>query len=302
MALPEARTGLTASVADLATLGAGILLVARRAASRGTFCVALVERLCERAGAHVRPADGTGNGDGPEAALLRSVIDAFAAYERALIRSRTKTALAVKKARGERVGGVPYGFRVGTDGRLVEVPAEQAVAALTRRLRGEGRSLRQIAAALVAKGHRPRNGGAWAVRPSPGSAGDSAPPPTGGLAEQHLRLGSAALHGAVRGAPTDRTAGTRRWRAGDGSVRDPVRTRGRMSIDCRSRTRSPAASAYRVRGGGDGQKESPAWIGTRDRGLPERSRPPGRGRGDRACPSGARSSWRARRRWRACTT
>lgn len=161
----EDRPGLTAAVADLATHGAGVLVVARRdRLARDVLTAALVERLCERAGAHVRSADGTGNGDGPEAELLRSVIDAFAAYERALIRSRTKAALAVKKARGERVGGVPYGWRVGEDGRLVAVPAEQAAVALARRLRGEGRSLRQIAVALVAEGHRPRSGGSWAVQ------------------------------------------------------------------------------------------------------------------------------------------
>jgi DNA invertase Pin-like site-specific DNA recombinase len=47
--------------------------------------------------------------------LMRGLVDLFAQYERALIRSRTKAALAVKKGRGERlakgrrghVGGAP---------------------------------------------------------------------------------------------------------------------------------------------------------------------------------------------------
>jgi DNA invertase Pin-like site-specific DNA recombinase len=39
------------------------------------------------------------------------IMDAAAAYERALIRARTKAALAAKRARGERSGEVPYGFR-----------------------------------------------------------------------------------------------------------------------------------------------------------------------------------------------
>lgn len=37
-------------------------------------------------------ADGAGNGEGPEAALMRTLLDTFAAYERALIRARTRAA------------------------------------------------------------------------------------------------------------------------------------------------------------------------------------------------------------------
>ena len=46
----------------------------------------------------------SGNGDGPEHALPRNIVAAFAEYERALIRARTRAALAVKRARSERVG------------------------------------------------------------------------------------------------------------------------------------------------------------------------------------------------------
>ncbi len=161
----EDRPGLTAAVADLKTRGAGLLVVAKRdRLARDVLTAALVERLAERSGARVVSADGTGNGDTPEAALMRSMIDAFAAYERALIRSRTKAALAVKKARGERVGGVPYGKRVGEDGKLVEDAAEGVVIARARELRSEGLSLRAIGRALTDDGHAPRNGKRWHVQ------------------------------------------------------------------------------------------------------------------------------------------
>jgi DNA invertase Pin-like site-specific DNA recombinase len=161
----EDRPGLTAALADLGTRGAGVLVVARRdRLARDVLTAALVERLCERAGARLLAADGTGNGDSPEAALLRTMVDAFAAYERALIRARTRSALAVKKARGERVGTVPYGWRAGADGRLVADPVEAAAVVRARELRAEGRPLRAVAAALVEEGHRPRNGGAWAIQ------------------------------------------------------------------------------------------------------------------------------------------
>ncbi len=160
----EDRPGLTAAVADLARLGAGVLLVAKRdRLARDVLTAALVERLAERSGARIVSADGTGNGNTPEAALLRSMIDAFAAYERALIRSRTKAALAVKKARGERVGGVPYGYR-DEGGVLVEDEREQVVVKRARELRAEELSLRAIGRALLDEGHAPRTGKQWHVQ------------------------------------------------------------------------------------------------------------------------------------------
>lgn len=94
---------------------------------------------------------------------MRTLLDAFAAYARALIRGRTKAALAVKKSRGERTGGIPYGWRA--DGkRLVEDAGEQAAVARARELRAEGKSLRGVAAGLLAEGRRPRNGGVWAIQ------------------------------------------------------------------------------------------------------------------------------------------
>ena len=145
----EQRPGLTEAVADLVAHDAGLLVVAKRdRLARDVLTAALVEQLCERAGARIVSADGTGNGDTPEAALLRSMINAFAAYERALIRSRTRAALAVKKARGERVGGIPYGYRIGGEGRRIEDKGEQVVIARARALRAEGLSLRAIGRAL----------------------------------------------------------------------------------------------------------------------------------------------------------
>ena len=93
---------------------------------------------------------------------MRGIVDLFAQYERALIRARTKAALAVKAARGECTGGVPYGFRLAADGLHVEEnPEERALVECVRALRAEGRTLRAIAADLDARGAAPRGGGRW---------------------------------------------------------------------------------------------------------------------------------------------
>ena len=163
----DKRPGLLAAIDALEEHGAGRLLVAKRdRLARDVMVAAMVERLAARAGAEVVAADGTGNGDGPEALLMRRIIDAFAEYERALIRARTKAALAAKKARRERTGSVPYGYRLAADGKhLVEDPAEQEALALIRSYREQGLSLRAIGARLQARGVLPRNGRAWQPQP-----------------------------------------------------------------------------------------------------------------------------------------
>ena len=159
----EARPGLLAALDALDVHTAGVLVVAKRdRLARDVLTAALVERLCERKGARIQTADGTGNGDGPEAALLRGICDLFAAHERLIIKARTKAALAVKKARGERTGGVPMGSCVDEHGRLAVNRDEAAAVTRARGLRQEGKSLREIAVALEAEGHRPR-GKRWHV-------------------------------------------------------------------------------------------------------------------------------------------
>lgn len=97
---------------------------------------------------------------GPEGALLRAILDALAEYERLLIRARTKSALSVKRERGERVGSVPWGKRLCKDGvHLVDHPREMEAVKVAKRLRARKKSLREIAMALTKQGFRSRRGG-----------------------------------------------------------------------------------------------------------------------------------------------
>ena len=106
-------------------------------------------------------ADGTANGDSPESQLMRRMIDAFAEYERALIRSRIKAALNVKQSKGERTGQVPYGYILSGDGiSLEEDPKEQKVIMRVQKLRDKGLSIRAIAEKLNRE-KRPARGSRW---------------------------------------------------------------------------------------------------------------------------------------------
>jgi DNA invertase Pin-like site-specific DNA recombinase len=87
------------------------------------------------------------------------VIDGAAQYEHGLIRARTTAALAAKRARGERVGSVPFGFALHADGvRLVANLRERATIARARRLRAQGLSLRMVVARLANEGRVSRTG------------------------------------------------------------------------------------------------------------------------------------------------
>ncbi len=94
---------------------------------------------------------------------MRRIVDAFAEYERLLIKARTRAALAVKKARRERISReAPYGWRLAAGGVHLEAHvAEQRVLELVREYRTRGLALRAIGARLEAEGHRPRSGGRW---------------------------------------------------------------------------------------------------------------------------------------------
>jgi DNA invertase Pin-like site-specific DNA recombinase len=156
----DRRPGLLSALDALNANGASVLLIAKRdRLARDTMTAAMVERLAERARARIVSADGVGDGEGPEAMLMRRIVDAFAEYERALIRGRTRNALAVKKGRGERVGAVPLGSKVGADGQTLETEAhEMEIVNVVRELRAAGMSIRGITAELERRGHRNRAG------------------------------------------------------------------------------------------------------------------------------------------------
>lgn len=150
----EERNAFCAALASLREHGAGVLVVAKRdRVARDVVVAAMAERAAVAAGARLVSADGAGNGDSPADAFMRNVIDSASAYERALIRLRTKQALAAKAAKGERVGAIPFGYRIADDGvRLERDDAEQGVLAVVRELRAAGLSGRAIVRELAARG------------------------------------------------------------------------------------------------------------------------------------------------------
>ena len=95
--------------------------------------------------------------------MIFRLLAVLAEFERDLVSERTTAALAHKRRQGERISRfAPFGFDLAGDGRRLEANAhEQQTARLIRRLRGDGLSLRAIAAELDRRGITPKRGRVW---------------------------------------------------------------------------------------------------------------------------------------------
>jgi DNA invertase Pin-like site-specific DNA recombinase len=164
------RPGLVSALGALRELGAGVLVAANhdRFACEA-FVAGLIEQAVLASGARLDTADGslvlsrsapsTVEESGGAQSWTRGALDLFVAYQRAVNRARTREALAGKRGRGERIGTVPYGYRLAADGLHLEADAaEQAVLRRVRELAAEGMSQRRIVEELAAHGVVGRTG------------------------------------------------------------------------------------------------------------------------------------------------
>ena len=91
--------------------------------------------------------------------MVFRMLAVMAEFERDLVSERTTAALGHKRDRGERVGKVPFGFNLSTDGiNLTPNDQEQQVINLIGQLRQEGMSLRSIALELSCRGVQTKEG------------------------------------------------------------------------------------------------------------------------------------------------
>lgn len=91
-----------------------------------------------------------------------TLMGALAQMERQLIAERTKMALSHKKAKGEYLGHVPYGFQLNSKSEIVPNEEEQEIIRKMKRWKRDGKSYRQIAHKLNELGIKTRkNGKKW---------------------------------------------------------------------------------------------------------------------------------------------
>lgn len=152
------RTVLMQALAATVAHGAGKLVcqkMDRFSRDSVSACLALGE--LERNGASLALTDGAGEGEGPTAQLLRSVLLVVGQFEKSMIAMRVRAALQVKKSRGELTGVAPYGMRLSSDGKTLEPhPEEAATMARLRQLRASGMSIRCVMEQATLEGIRNR--------------------------------------------------------------------------------------------------------------------------------------------------
>ncbi len=141
--------------------GAVIMVKLDRMFRNAGDCLTTVEQW-ERSGVALHVVDLGGNAiDTTSAAgrFMLVVLAGAAEMERNLTRERTRSAMAVKKSNGHRVGSIPYGYDLADDGTtLVPSDAEQDVITDIRDWRSRGHKLLQIADALTERGTPPKTG------------------------------------------------------------------------------------------------------------------------------------------------
>jgi DNA invertase Pin-like site-specific DNA recombinase len=94
--------------------------------------------------------------------LVLNVMTSVSQWEREAIAERTRDALRHMKARGQRVGGIPFGSELAADGRTLTPHAgEQRVLGILRACRAAGYTRRAIAAELNRQGLSTRRGTPW---------------------------------------------------------------------------------------------------------------------------------------------
>lgn len=92
--------------------------------------------------------------------MVFRILAVLSEFERDIVSERTKAALAHKKSKGQRIGNIPYGFRLASDGETLEqCPDESRIKRLVRRLKKKGMSLRKISRELSERGFRSRTDG-----------------------------------------------------------------------------------------------------------------------------------------------
>ncbi len=94
--------------------------------------------------------------------LVMNIMCSVSQWEREILSERTRDAMFQKKLNGERVGNIPFGYRLADDLKHVTPePEEQRIVSMMLRLHKQGHSLRAIAADPNVKGCKTRSGSAW---------------------------------------------------------------------------------------------------------------------------------------------
>lgn len=125
------------------------VMVANKLKNRGATLVSITENFDTRS---------------PIGKVVFAILASFAEFERDMIVKRTRDALRFKKEKGERLGSLPFGYKVDIDGdgkKLILDDDEQDIISTIHDLRCGGWSMQKIADQLNADGLLTSKGKQW---------------------------------------------------------------------------------------------------------------------------------------------
>jgi DNA invertase Pin-like site-specific DNA recombinase len=146
----EDRPGLAAALDTACKHKAAIVVYSLSRLSRSTsHCITLADRLA-KSGADLVSITEKIDTTTAAGRMVFRLLGSLAEFERDQIAERTASALQCKKARGERVGSVPFGYDLAADGiKLIPNAIQLEAVALINELRLSGLSYRDIADELT---------------------------------------------------------------------------------------------------------------------------------------------------------
>lgn len=156
------RPGLTRALAMLDAGQADGIVVAkldRLSRSVRDFADLIARYFDDRAGKTLMAVGDSIDTRTAAGRLVLNVLMSVAQWERETIVERTRDALAHKRQRSERIGGIPFGWDLGEDRKtLIPNPREQEARALIRQWRRLGWTYQAIGSELLTRGFRPKSG------------------------------------------------------------------------------------------------------------------------------------------------
>ena len=144
------RPELQMALAAVTECGGILLVYSLSRLARSTKDTLSISDRLEKAGADLVSLSEKIDTTSAAGKMVFRMLAVLAEFERDLVSERTIAALQHKRKRGGRMGQIPFGFRVDTDGdSLVAQADEQLVISAVHQWRSEGQTLQKIAERLV---------------------------------------------------------------------------------------------------------------------------------------------------------
>jgi site-specific DNA recombinase len=157
------RPGLATALDHVCSVKGALVVYSLSRLARSTQDALSISERLDRAGADLVSLSEKIDTTSAAGKMVFRMLAVLAEFERDLVAERTKAALALKKARGERVGQIPFGYRLGEGASLIPDPAEQRTLQELRRLRSQGSTWKKVAEELNARGMMPKSGRVWTL-------------------------------------------------------------------------------------------------------------------------------------------